>query len=230
MLTSQVIEVLKNHPLFAILSEDEITKLMDCSKRIRVRRFDFLFVPDQKSESVYLCLDGSIKVGSFNQEGKELIKAIASPGDLLGEMVLFDQERRDEYAQAAFENTLVLEMPISALRRLMQRNAEFTLAFLQYFNRRLRNTEERLAGFILKDARQRIIDFVVQIARSHGVQVGFETFVKHRYTQQDIAGITGASRQTVTKVLNDLRRDNQIKFTRKSILIRDMNMLNVEAG
>ena len=145
-------------------------------------------------------------------------------------MILFDQERRDEYAQAALENTLVLEMPISALRRLMQQNAEFTLAFLQHFNRRLRNTEERLAGFVLKDARQRIIDFVVQIARSYGVQVGFEMLVKHRYTQQDIAGITGASRQTVTKVLNDLRRDNQIKFTRKSILISDMNMLNVKAG
>jgi CRP-like cAMP-binding protein len=55
--------------------------------------------------------------------------------------------------------------------------------------------------------------------------VGYEMLVKHSLTQQDIANLTGTSRQTVTSVLNDLRKSDLIYFNRKSILIRDMTRL-----
>lgn len=226
MRTSQIIEILQNHPIFAILSESELIQLAERSERLTFKRYDFLFMPDEKSNTAYLCLKGRVKVGSFNESGKQIIKAIVPPGELLGEMALFHETLRDEYAHASFEDVVVLEMPVEVIRHLMQRNAQFTLSLLQHFNRRLREVEERLVDFVLKDARQRVVDFLVQIARSNGSKVGFEMLVKHRYTQQDIAGLTGASRQTVTKVLNDLRRDNLIKFSRRHILIKDMSILN----
>jgi CRP/FNR family cyclic AMP-dependent transcriptional regulator len=77
----------------------------------------------------------------------------------------------------------------------------------------------------LNDARERIIQFLKINAQSFGQAVGFEVLLKHDFTQQDIANFTGTSRQTVTTVMNDLKKRNQIFFKRKSILIRDIKAL-----
>jgi CRP-like cAMP-binding protein len=90
---------------------------------------------------------------------------------------------------------------------------------------RLSNTERRLESLVFKDARSRIIDFLRSNAETRGRKVGYETFFKHNLTQQDIANFTGTSRQTVTSVLNDLRKSNLIYFNRTGILIRDMSKL-----
>ncbi len=91
---------------------------------------------------------------------------------------------------------------------------------------RLRQVENRLESLIFKDARRRIIDFLKESASRQGKRVGYEMLIKHSLTQQDIANITGTSRQTVTSVLNDLRRANLIYFNRRSILIRDLAKLS----
>jgi CRP-like cAMP-binding protein len=86
--------------------------------------------------------------------------------------------------------------------------------------------EDRLSSLVLKDARERIIEFLVDTAGREGRKVGYETLVKHQLTQQEIANLTGTSRQTVTSVLNDLRKSNLIYFNRNSILIRDLQNLS----
>ena len=91
---------------------------------------------------------------------------------------------------------------------------------------RLMYLEDRFESLVFKDARERIIDFLKDNAKTNGRKVGLEMLIKHSLTQQDIANYTGTSRQTVTYVLNDLKRQNQIYFKRKSILIRDISSLS----
>jgi CRP-like cAMP-binding protein len=74
----------------------------------------------------------------------------------------------------------------------------------------------------LNDARERIVDFLKSNAMLSGQNMGLETLIKHKFTQQDIADFTATSRPTETTVLNDLRKSNKIHFKRKSILIRDV--------
>ncbi|MFT5763438.1 MAG: CRP/FNR family cyclic AMP-dependent transcriptional regulator, partial [Saprospiraceae bacterium] len=83
----------------------------------------------------------------------------------------------------------------------------------------------RLESLIFKDARTRIIEFLKDSAEKRGRRVGYEMLLKHSLTQQDIANLTGTSRQTVTSVLNELRKSDLIYFNRRSILIRDMAKL-----
>jgi len=117
-------------------------------------------------------------------------------------------------------------LKVEDFKRLMRGNLGLTHNVLNMIGGRLRTVEDRLESLIFKDARTRIIDFIKDAADKRGRQVGFETLVKHSLTQQDIANITGTSRQTVTSVLNELKRDNQIHFTRRSILIRDLASLS----
>ena len=69
---------------------------------------------------------------------------------------------------------------------------------------KLRNIERRLESLIFKDARERIIDFMKEMAEKYGKKIGVEVLVKHDLTHQDMANLTATSRQTVTTVLNDL--------------------------
>ena len=71
-----------------------------------------------------------------------------------------------------------------------------------------------------------VVEFLKESAGERGRQVGYETLVKHGLTQQDIANLVGASRQTVTAILNELKKSNLIHFNRNTILIRDMDKLN----
>ena len=110
-------------------------------------------------------------------------------------------------------------------KRLMRSNHQLSVNVLNMIGDRLRRVEDRLEALIFKDARTRIIDFIKDSANKRGRQVGFETLIKHSLTQQDIANLTGTSRQTVTSVLNELKKLNLIYFTRKSILVRDLAKL-----
>jgi CRP-like cAMP-binding protein len=96
---------------------------------------------------------------------------------------------------------------------------------MQLFGSRLLRAENKLESLIFKDARTRIIDFIKDSVNSRGRRIGYEMLLKHSLTHQDIANITCTSRQTVTLVLNELRKSDLIYFNRGKILVRDMAKL-----
>ena len=86
-------------------------------------------------------------------------------------------------------------------------------------------TERRLESLIFKDARTRIVDFIVDMGNEKGKAIGKEILVKHNLTHMDIANLTATSRQTVTTVLNELKEKDYIHLERNKFLIRDINAL-----
>jgi CRP-like cAMP-binding protein len=168
---------------------------------------------------------GSVKIGTFSSDGREVLKHIAHPLTLLGELALAGETHRRDFARILNEDALLLVVPIARMRSLMQENPNFAMHVLQHIGNRLLQTERRMESLIFQDARTRIIQFLKESASKRGRRVGFEWLLKHSLTQQDIANITGTSRQTVTSVLNELRKENLIHFNRRSILIRDLALL-----
>ena len=96
---------------------------------------------------------------------------------------------------------------------------------MMLFGSRLMRAENKLESLIFKDARTRIIDFIKDSVNLRGRRVGYEMLLKHSLTHQDIANITCTSRQTVTLVLNELKKSDLIYFNRGKILVRDMARL-----
>ena len=90
---------------------------------------------------------------------------------------------------------------------------------------RLQRIERRLESLVFKDARSRIIDFIVDMGKENGKPIGKEILVKHFLTHQDIANLTATSRQTVTTILNELKESDLIHLERNQFLIRDIDQL-----
>jgi CRP-like cAMP-binding protein len=135
------------------------------------------------------------------------------------------QEKRVDFAKSMNSGVEYFTVDKKVFAQLMKSNAEMSSAFMADIGKRLTRAESRLESLIFKDARSRIIDFLKDSLEKRGRQVGFEVMFKHSLTQQDIANLTGTSRQTVTSVLNELKKENLIYFTRKSILVRDVAKL-----
>jgi CRP/FNR family cyclic AMP-dependent transcriptional regulator len=221
----QITQTLERMPLLAQLSPNEIEQIAAITKHQRITRFQFIYMADEKADHIYFLIKGKIKMGTFSSDGREVIREILQPEQLFGELAFTGDFLRVDFAQAMQEEVELLVINMQDFRKLMTDLPTLTFACIAHLNTRLSRAEERLSSLVLKDARERIIDFLVETAGREGRKVGYETLVKHQLTQQEIANLTGTSRQTVTSVLNDLRKANLIYFNRNSILIRDLQKL-----
>ena len=221
----QILNNLKEFDLFSVLSDVEMRDLAEMSRIRTVSKHRFVFYQGDKSEYIYFLIQGTIKFGIHSEDDKEVIKSILHPRALFGEQAILGENERGNFAKA-MDEVQYIEIKVADFKSIMRRNFDLNLKVIDLLGKKIRIAEKRLESLVLQDARTRIIEFIKENAKNFGKQVGYEMLLKHSLTQQDIANFTGTSRQTVTSVLNDLKKSNQIYFKRKSILIRDMASLS----
>lgn len=223
---SKALEVLDSIPFFSVLSRQDMENLAKKMEYITLPRHAFVYAESDIADHFYILAEGSIKIGVHHEDGREVIKQVLHPRMIFGEMALVQPlMQHHNFAMALSGGTSFYKIKVEDFRSMMDQSPQLTMSIVSMIGLKLRQTENQLESLIFKDARGRIIDFILYNAKNSGRQVGFETLLKHSLTQQDIANYTGTSRQTVTAVLNDLRKSNKIYFTRNSILIRDMAAL-----
>lgn len=186
---------------------------------------EYIYFPEEPSSVIFFLKQGRVKIGSYSDDGKEVIKAILNPGEFFGELGLAGESKRTDFAMAMDNDVRFCAMNVPDIKDMMANNASLSLAITTTIGERLRKVERRLESLIFKDAQTRIIEFIIELANDYGKAVGDEILVKHNLTHQDIASLTATSRQTVTSVLNMLKDDNKIHLERNRLLIRDLNAL-----
>ncbi len=225
MQLSEIINALQSFTLSSCLTEEEIIHLIKSGDLRIIEKHHKVFESGQKSDEIFFLLKGVIKVTTSTSDNREVIKMILHPQAILGEHSLAGEEIRNNDATVMTNDATVLAVHVDIVKNLMLSNPKLVFCVVNFLGKKLKYSEERLESLVLNDARERIVQFLKVNAQSFGQQVGFELLLKHDFTQQDIANFTGTSRQTVTTVLNDLKKNNKIHFRRKSILIRDIKAL-----
>ena len=212
-------------PLFDCLNEDEKRRLEDMAEFKIKSKFSHIYLPDEPSEYIYFLAKGMVKIATHSDEGKEVIKTIIQPLAMFGELGIIGETKRQDMAQALREEVHIFALRVEDLKKLMRSNFVLCDKVMKLFGSRLLRAENKLESLIFKDARTRIIEFIKDSVMVSGRKIGFEMLLKHSLTHQDIANITCTSRQTVTLVLNELRKSDLIYFNRGKILVRDMAKL-----
>lgn len=212
--------------LFEGLSEEEMEKVNDRSTMKTKSKGTHIYFPNEPSKVIFFLKNGRVKIGSYSNDGKEVIKAIMHPGDMFGEMGLLGQETRKDFAIAMDDDVRVCTMNAEEILEMMRSNADLSLKITATIGNRLAKVERKFESLIFKDARTRIVDLVREMASDRGrVLAGGEVLLEHSLTHQDVASLTATSRQTVTTVLNELKEKEIINFDRKTILIHEMDKL-----
>jgi len=225
MKPANVVDPMRVFPLFDNLTPDEFDRLENMLEYRTATKYTMLYDSGQPSDNVHFLLKGTIKTCTLSSDGREVIKTILHPVSMFGELGMVGERYRHESAFTMNQDVDYCTLSVTNFQLLMRSNHSLCLKVLQVVGSRLLNAEQKLESLIFKDARARIIDFLKENAAKLGRKVGYEMLFKHCLTQQDIANLTGTSRQTVTSVLNELRKENLIYFNRNTILIRDMGKL-----
>ncbi len=218
---------LQNIDVTGIFCPDKMMSNPDKHSEKIFKRGEYIYMPDEHSDKIYFLLRGRVKIGTYGDEDKEIIKAILGAGEVFGEMALIKNGSRKDFA-IAMEETEVCIIHKDDINKLFKERSPLQEFFLNLFGKRILQMESRLESLVFKNSRSRIIDFLIELAGKRGEPVGFETVVRKFLTHQEIANITATSRQTVTTVLNELRTKEIIKFDRRRLLIRSKEKLEAE--
>jgi len=220
------VEFLENVKLFKGLEIETLQNIADMTTEFNVAKGKPIYEIGEETDSLFILIKGMIKISKESDDKREVIKSIMSPFAVFGESAMYKMPVRVDSAIALEKDVKCLKLNINELKNYMKTNWELTENVITFIGTRKATAERRFESVVLHDARTRIIEFLKDNADKLGQRIGYEMLIKHSLTQQDIANFTGTSRQTVTSVLNDLRKSNKIYFKRKSILIRDIESLS----
>jgi CRP/FNR family cyclic AMP-dependent transcriptional regulator len=217
--------ILQAHPIFSSLTDDQWQLLVQHTKLHTVPKNKKIFDLDERVDFVYFIEKGSVKVGSISGMNKIMVKEIAYAGDFFGENIFSQGKLRKDFAETTSDCKLY-SVPVDIFKEIILKNSAFANVLMVITLGKLQAMEERLQNFVFLKAKERIIHFLHSMANRKGIQIGMqEKLINQGISHKDIAFLTDTSRQTVARVLNELKRDNLIHYgggKSCKILIRDM--------
>ena len=187
-----------------------------------------VFAEGEPGDRLFVVISGKVKIGRRSPDGRENLLNIIGPSDMFGELSIFDPGVRTSSATTITEVRAV-SMDRDALRAWIADRPEIAEQLLRVLARRLRRTNNNLADLIFTDVPGRVAKQLLQLAQRFGTQEGGALRVTHDLTQEEIAQLVGASRETVNKALADFAHRGWIRLEGKSVLISDSERLAARA-
>jgi len=217
-------ETLARSGIFQGVEPDAAEALAKEMETIEARKGEIVFSEGEPGDSLYIVLSGKLKVGRRAGDGRQNLIAVMGPSDMVGELSLFDPGPRTATATAVVDTRLA-RLRKQALRPWLNNRPEIAEQLLRVLARRLRRTNNNLADLIFTDVPGRVAKQLLQLAQRFGTQEGGALRVTHDLTQEEIAQLVGASRETVNKALADFAHRGWIRLEGKSVLISDSERL-----
>lgn len=209
---------LKNTQLFEDLSEDELEQLSRITPYRRFSAGEIVYRMEDPADALYFVREGMVKISMYFPNGKEMILGLLGQYDIFGELLLLPSERRPNQAEAVVDTTLIV-MPESDFQRLLQQQPRIAMKFIQVMSTRLFQAQQWQAEVGAFDAPGRLANLLVRLARDFGHDVDRGTEIDLALTQQDLAKMIGATRETVSHCLARLLEYGAVKRRRSPIVV-----------
>ena len=221
-------DVVRNAPLFLALDEEASVALRASMVEMDLARGQIIFSEGDAGDRLYVIVDGKIKLGTSSSDGRESLLAILGPGEMFGELSLFDPGPRTATATALTETTL-LGLGHDALGPWLSGRPGVAQALLKALSQRLRRTNENLSDLVFSDVPGRVAKALLDLNEKFGEKRADGFYVEHDLTQEELAQLVGASRETVNKALADFVQRNWIKLEPRAVLILELDRLQKRA-
>jgi CRP/FNR family transcriptional regulator/CRP/FNR family cyclic AMP-dependent transcriptional regulator len=212
-------ELLRTVPLFSELSEEAIASLSRLASRRRYPKDTVVFFENEEGDSLFMILEGRIKVTILGDDGREIILTMLGEGDLFGEMALLDNEPRSATAIAVEESELLL-LQRNDFQSVIHEHPGISAALIKVLSNRLRRANHQISTLALLDVYGRVARVILDMAREEGRRLKDGRIAFRRATHQEIANRIGTTRETVTRMLKDLERQALVKIEGREIVLQ----------
>jgi CRP/FNR family cyclic AMP-dependent transcriptional regulator len=205
--------------LFAELDDRELASIAAVAKTRRYAKDDVIFHADESGDVFCLIKEGQVKVTMISPEGKEIILSLLGAGEFFGEMALIEDEPRSATVVAT-EPLELVTIWRSDFLQILAENFSITKKVLMEMSHRLRNASNRIESLATMDVYGRLARFFLDLAREQGKSLDNGYVAVTRPTHQAIANMIGTSRETVSRLIHDLMRQNLLLSEGKTIYLR----------
>ena len=214
------IELLQSVSIFWDLNENSLGHIADKMVAKHFENGNYIFLEDSEGEQCFFVLKGSVKVTRLSKDGREVILAMLNEGDFFGEMSLLDGESRSANV-IALEKTKVLTLDRNDFIAVVNDYPQIAVQLLKELARRLRKSDRQIASLSLSDAEKRIALCIIRFADEQGVIQNGKVSIPKTPIQQDIANMAGTSRETVSRALGLLEKEDLIERNGRELIILD---------
>ncbi len=210
-------QCLKNCSLFDRLSDDEISRLEQQCWLKSAPRGSLFDLGNSCDPVLGLVITGRIKISHITEHGRESILSFIYRGEIFGELAVVE-ESGPEVRQEAVDDSEVLLIPVATVRHLMECHNHVSLAITKLIGLRRKRVECRLVSHMFHSTRERLIQLLFDLAEDHGVMRNGEQHLQIRLSHQEVANLLGSTRETVTVLLGELKRDGLIRLNHRRIV------------
>ncbi|WP_375001030.1 Crp/Fnr family transcriptional regulator [Aeromicrobium sp. CTD01-1L150] len=221
-------DVLRRAPLFSGLDDDAAGALDASMSPVTLRRGEVLFNEGDDGNQLYVVIDGKIKLGRTSPDGRENLLAILGPGQMFGELSFFDPGPRSATATAVTDVD-IKSLGHEALSPVLRAHPDVAMALLNQLAGRLRRTNEVVGDLVFSDVPGRVAKALLDLASRFGRKADDGVHVNHDLTQEELAQLVGASRETVNKALADFASRGWMRLEPRSVVIQDLERLQRRA-
>ncbi len=214
--------------IFADLTHAEMAAIAAAAPMRSYPAGDLLYSPHQPVEALFILKKGRVRIFRISPDGRALTTALITPGTIFGDMILLGQQMHDNFAEA-LDEVVVCVMSRADVQAFLLSDPRIATRIAEILGRRVAELERRLSDTVFKSVPQRVAATLCLLARdqqkrplSRGIQL--------MLTHEQIAALTGTSRETTTKVLDEYADRGLLRLSRGKVTILDPDTITAEAG
>lgn len=205
--------------IFRGVPREEIAKYAHLFHERDYNPKEIVFSEGDLGDAVYLLKTGHVRLYRATEDGKELTLTILGPGDVFGELALFEESQRQTFAEC-LDAAHICAASVEDFTRLMAHKPQLTMMVAHEIARRQQNMETRIAGLAYGSVHLRLMHALRHLAREHGEQLqSDEVRIPVRLSHQELAQLIGTSRETCTIELGKLQLAGLVRFDEDRYLI-----------
>ncbi|RCV49848.1 Crp/Fnr family transcriptional regulator [Marinitenerispora sediminis] len=221
-------DVLSRAPLFEALDEEGAGALRSSISEVRLGRGQTLFSEGDEGDRLYVILSGKVKLTRTAVDGRENLLMVLGPGEMFGELSLFDPRPRTASAVAVTDAVLA-GLGHDDLRPFISSQPEVAVHLLKALAARLRRTNDVMADLVFTDVPGRVAKALLDLAERFGKEGEDGLHVHHDLTQEELAQLVGASRETVNKALAEFALRGWLRIEAKAVVLLDIERMRRRA-
>ena len=217
--------VVRKAPLFSALDDAEASSLRESMVPVKVSKGNTLFKEGDDGNRLFVVLEGKLKLGTTSNDGRENLLSILGPGEMFGELSLFDPGPRTATATAVTDARL-LSLAHDQVIGWVSEHPKVSLQLLGRLAQRLRRSNAVLADLVFSDVPGRVAKAIMDLGERFGVKKADGLYVNHDLTQEELAQLVGASRETVNKALADFAGRGWVRLEPRAVVVLDIERLS----
>ena len=212
--------LLKKVPIFSQLNEEELEKIRILFVSKKYAKDRIILIEEDPGNSMFLIQKGRVKVSRMSDDGREVILSILESGGFFGEMSLLDGKARSA-SVTALEDSQVLILRRGDFLKLMEDHPQIAIGLLKELAARIRRSDTQIKSLSLQDAMGRVASTLVMLAEDHGKAKQNTVEIPRIPLQQDLANMSGTSRETISRVFKYLEDEKLIIREGRKVAIPD---------